>query len=214
MYTNFVLIRQLGLVPYLQTYQTMQSFTQHRSDETFDEIWLLEHWPVYTLGQTGRREHLLNPGDIPVHTVDRGGQVTYHGPGQLLIYVLMDVRRRHWNIKQLVYALEQAVIDYLAAIPSLKGERRDRAPGIYIQGQKLSSLGLRITRGCSYHGLSLNIDMDLQPFSGINPCGYSGLKMTQLHDLGMTQDVKQVTIDFLPYLLSTLAYSSFVWRTE
>ena len=212
--SHFVLIRQQqGLVPYLPTYQAMQNFTKHRDDETFDEIWLLEHGPVYTLGQTGRREHLIHTGNIPVHVVDRGGQVTYHGPGQLVAYVLMDVKRRHWTIKQLVYALEQAVIDYLTTIP-LRGERRDRAPGIYIQGQKLSSLGLRISRGCSYHGLSLNIDMDLSPFSGINPCGYTGLRMTQLHDLGINQSVRQITLDFLPYLLSTLDYSSFVWTVH
>lgn len=200
-----VLVRHLGLLPYLQAYQAMQDFTDARTAETLDEIWLLEHPPVYTIGQIGHLEHLLNTGQIPIHVVDRGGQVTYHGPGQLVVYVLMDLKRRHWGVKQLVEALEQAVINYLASY-HLLGERRHHAPGVYIGERKLASLGLRIRRGCSYHGLSLNINLDLTPFQGINPCGYAGLKVTQLHDLGITEDFHQITTQFLPYLLSTLDY--------
>ncbi|OQW92431.1 MAG: octanoyltransferase [Beggiatoa sp. IS2] len=200
-----VQIRYLGRVPYLPVYHEMQLFTDRRTAETIDELWILEHLPVYTLGLAGKMEHLLNPQAIPVHRTDRGGQVTYHGPGQLVIYVLMNLERRSWHIKQLVNALEQAVINYLAN-HHLLGERRDHAPGVYVDGRKLSSLGLRIRRNCSYHGLSLNIAMDLTPFQGINPCGYQGLEMTQLCDLGVMGTFMEISQQFLPYLLKTLGY--------
>ncbi len=198
-----MLIRWLGLVPYQSTYQAMQHFTDHRQVNTLDELWVLQHPPVYTLGQAGKREHLLNTHTIPVYQVDRGGQVTYHGPGQLIIYVLLDLKRRQWGVKQFVFALEQAVIDYLAQyqIPS---NRRDRAPGVYVGEGKLAALGLRIRHGCSYHGLSLNINMDLTPFQDINPCGYAGLAITQLHDLGIDDDFTQISNQFLSHLLNTL----------
>lgn len=181
----------------------MQRFTDTRSTDTPDELWLLQHPPVYTLGQAGKREHLLNTGNIPVYPIDRGGQVTYHGIGQLIVYVLMNIKRRNWGVKKLVFALEQAVIDYLAS-QNLSGNRRENAPGVYVDERKIASLGLRIRRGCSYHGLSLNVDMDLTPFQGINPCGYAGLEVTQLRDLGIRDDFEQVSAQFLSYLLCSL----------
>ncbi len=183
----------------------MQHFTDNRHAQTLDELWVLQHPPVYTLGQAGKPEHLLNPGNIPVYHIDRGGQVTYHGPGQLVVYVLMDIKRRNWGVKQLVQALEQAVIDYLAS-QQINGNRREKAPGVYVEKCKIASLGLRIRRGCCYHGLSLNIDMDLTPFQHINPCGYAGLEVTQLRDLGTTEDFEQVSAQFLRYLLDTLNF--------
>jgi lipoyl(octanoyl) transferase len=184
----------------------MQHFTDNRNALTLDELWVLQHPPVYTLGQAGKPEHLLNPGNIPVYHIDRGGQVTYHGPGQLVVYVLMDISRRNWGVKQLVQALEQAVIDYLAS-QQINGKRREKAPGVYVDKRKIAALGLRIRRGCSYHGLSLNIDMDLTKFQGINPCGYAGLEVTQLRDLGITEDFESVSAQFLRYLLDTLDYT-------
>jgi lipoyl(octanoyl) transferase len=200
------LIRHLGLVPFEPTYQAMQHFTEARSKETLDELWLLQHPPTYTLGQAGKPEHLLKTGIIPIYPIDRGGQITYHGPGQLIVYILMDIKRRKWGVKKLVQALEQSVIDYLAS-QHIHGKRRDKAPGIYVDGRKISALGLRIRHGCCYHGLSLNIKMDLTPFLGINPCGYADLKVTQLYDLGISDDFSKVSTQFLPYLLNTLNYS-------
>jgi lipoyl(octanoyl) transferase len=198
-----VQIRYLGLAPYQATYQAMQHFTENRQADTVDELWILQHAAVYTLGQAGKWEHLLNPGPIPVYQVDRGGQITYHGPGQLITYVLLDLKRRHWGVKQLVFALEQAVINYLAHY-DIQGKRRDQAPGVYVNEHKLAALGLRVRRGCSYHGLSLNVAMDLTPFERINPCGYAGLTITQLRDLGINANLTSVSQQFLPYLLNTL----------
>ncbi|TCT22203.1 lipoyl(octanoyl) transferase LipB [Thiobaca trueperi] len=176
-------IRQLsGLQDYLTTLEAMRDFTDRRDAGTGDELWLLEHPPVFTLGQAGRREHLLDPGDIPVIQVDRGGQVTYHGPGQLIAYLLLDLRRAGLGVKRLVNLLEQAVIDLLA-IYGIDAERRADAPGVYVADAKIASLGLRIRNGCSYHGLALNVAMDLEPFRRINPCGYAGLAVTQISDL-------------------------------
>lgn len=202
-----VLIRNLGLVPYKPTYQAMQRFTENRNIDTLDELWVLQHSPVYTLGQAGKREHLLNTGNIPIYAIDRGGQATYHGPGQLIVYVLMDIKRRKWGVKKLVHALEQAVIDYLTD-QAIDAKRREKAPGVYVNGRKISALGLKIRRGCSYHGLSLNVDMDLTPFRGINPCGYVGLEVTQLRDIGNFRDFEQTTSQFLPILLNQLNLSS------
>jgi lipoyl(octanoyl) transferase len=202
-----ILIRHLGIVPYKPTYQAMQHFTDTRNADTLDELWVLQHPPVYTLGQAAKREHLLNTGDIPVYAIDRGGQVTYHGYGQLIVYVLIDIKRRNWGVKKLVQALEQGVIDYLAS-QNIIGKRREKAPGVYVDERKIASLGLRIRRGCSYHGLSLNVDMDLTPFQGINPCGYAGLEVTQLRDLGISEDFEQVSGQFSSYLLGSLNLSS------
>jgi lipoyl(octanoyl) transferase len=198
-----VLIRHLGLVSYLPVYQAMQAFTDTRQPDTLDEFWLLQHFPVYTLGQAGLPEHLLQTGDIPIYHIDRGGQVTYHGPGQLIAYILMDLKRSHWGVKALVEALEQSVIDYLASC-SIIAERRVGAPGVYVKQGKIAALGLKIRRSCSYHGLSFNINMDLTPFQGINPCGYQGLEVTQLCDLGINEGVEEVTQKFLPYLFKAL----------
>lgn len=205
--SSSVLIRHLGLVPYEPTYQAMQQFTDTRQADTPDELWVLQHPPVYTLGQAGKREHLLNTGQIPVHMIDRGGQVTYHGPGQLVVYVLINIKRRNWGVKKLVQALEQAVIDFLAS-QQIIANRHDNAPGVYVQARKIASLGLRIRRGCSYHGLSFNISMDLTPFQGINPCGYAGLEVTQLQDLGIRNNFEDITNQFLSYLLYNLEFKN------
>ncbi len=183
-----VIIRDRGRVPYQQTWEAMQAFTLNRDDQTLDEIWLLEHDAVFTQGQAGKAEHLLNPGDIPVVPADRGGQVTYHGPGQMVAYVLLDIRRMKSDVRKLVSALEDSVVGLLDRYAVAAAPRAD-APGVYIGADKVCSLGLRIKRGCSYHGLALNIDMDLEPFARINPCGYQGLKMTQVADWVETPDM-------------------------
>jgi len=198
-----ILIRHLGLVPFEPTYQAMQRFTDNRDADTLDELWLLQHPPVYTLGQAGKPEHLLNTGQIPVYHIDRGGQVTYHGPGQLIVYILINIKRRNWGVKQFVQILEQSVIDYLAS-QQITAHRREKAPGVYVEGRKIAALGLKIRRNCSYHGLSLNVDMDLTPFQGINPCGYANLEVTQLRELGITDNLTQVTQQFLPHFLNAL----------
>jgi lipoyl(octanoyl) transferase len=177
-------VRQLGLVDYEPVWHDMQAFTSARTATTADELWLLEHPPVFTLGRNGKQEHLLDTGTIPVIRVDRGGQVTYHGPGQLVAYTLLDITRRQLGVQSLVRMLEQAVIDLLSDY-HIDGRRRDRAPGVYVDGRKIAALGLRVRSGRTFHGLSLNVDMDLGPFSMINPCGYRGLQVTQLADLGV-----------------------------
>lgn len=168
----------------------MRTVTEGRDDASPDELWLVEHPPVYTLGQAGRREHLLDAGPIPVVASDRGGQVTYHGPGQLIAYVLVDLRRRGLGVRHLVAGLEQSVIRMLAA-EGIDGERRERAPGVYVAGRKICALGLRIRNGRSYHGLALNVHMDLAPYAGIDPCGYRGLQVTQLRDLGVNWGLEE-----------------------
>lgn len=185
-------IRRLGRVAYEPTWQAMQRFTAERTAETADELWLLEHPPVFTLGLNAKREHLLAPGDIPVLPIDRGGQVTYHGPGQLIAYVLLDIARSHLGVQQLVQRLEQAVIDLLAELHIVATARRD-APGVYVDGRKIAALGLRVKRGRTYHGLALNVDMDLAPFGRINPCGYPDMQVTQLRDLGISLGVEAVS---------------------
>ena len=175
-------VKRLGRVDYQPTFQAMLDFTASRTAETPDEIWIVEHPPVYTLGQAGKPEHILKDVGIPVVKIDRGGQVTYHGPGQVVIYLLLDLARLKTKVRELVTAIEQAVIDLLAG-HGLTAERRDGAPGVYVGDAKIAALGLRIRNGCSYHGVSLNVDMDLSPFAAINPCGYAGLKVIQTKDL-------------------------------
>ena len=174
-------IRELGTVPYLPAWQAMQDMTNNRTTDTPDEIWMLEHPPVFTQGQAGKAEHLLLPGEIPVVKVDRGGQVTYHGPGQLVSYLLLDVRRLGFGVRELVSRIERSLVDLLA-LYEVEAHPRGDAPGVYVGEAKIASLGLRIRQGRSFHGLALNVDMDLAPFERINPCGYAGLRMTQLRD--------------------------------
>ncbi len=178
-------VRRLGRVEYAPTFAAMQEFTATRTAETADELWIVEHPPVFTLGQAGKPEHLLRDIGIPLVQIDRGGQVTYHGPGQVVIYLLLDLNRRQLKVRELVRHIEQAVIDLLAA-HGVTAERHANAPGVYVAGAKIAALGLRIRRGCSYHGVALNVQMDLSPFAAINPCGYPGLAVTQTHDLGLT----------------------------
>jgi len=183
--------RRLGRVPYGEAYADMRRFTAARDASTPDELWLLEHPPVYTLGQAARLEHLRRETTIPVERVDRGGQITYHGPGQVVAYALLDLRRRGLTVRRLVATLEQAVIDLLAGF-RIAGERRPGAPGVYVGGAKVAALGLRVRGGCSYHGVALNVAMDLAPFRDIDPCGYAGLAVTQLADLGVSAGVAEV----------------------
>jgi lipoyl(octanoyl) transferase len=199
-------VRQLGYIDYARTYAAMRAFTGQRNADSVDELWLLQHPPVFTQGLNGKPEHLLAPGDIAVIPVDRGGQVTYHGPGQLIVYCLLDLKRAGLGIRQLVSALEQSVIALLAAY-GIAADSRTDAPGVYVGGRKIASLGLRVKRGCSYHGLSLNVDMDLEPFARINPCGYSGLQMTQLRDFGVDRDIHQVSAALIVQLATHLHYT-------
>lgn len=199
-------VRQLGRQPYEPVWRAMQRFTDQRTDDTPDELWLVEHEPVFTLGQAGKPEHVLLPGDIPVLNVDRGGQVTYHGPGQLVAYPLIDLRRLGLGVRELVCRIEQAVIDVLAGY-GIDGRRKDGAPGIYVDGAKVMALGLRVRRGCSFHGLAFNIAMDLEPFQRINPCGYQGLEVTSVLDLHGPDSVAAVTPDLVRALSAALALS-------
>lgn len=197
------LLRWLGSAPYEPTWRAMQAFTEQRGPQTRDEIWFLQHPPVFTLGMNAAREHVLAPGDIPLVQIDRGGQVTYHGPGQLVVYPLLDVRRLGLGVRQLVIALENAVIALLASWSIQAVGRRD-APGIYVSGRKVASIGLRIRRGCSYHGMAFNIAMDLEPFRRINPCGFRGLEVTDLRALGVAAEPRAVAELLAPHLLSSL----------
>lgn len=181
----------------------MRAFTDSRDAATADELWVLEHPAVYTLGQAGKREHILNATDIPVVESDRGGQVTFHGPGQIIVYTLIDLRRAGMGIRDLVVRLENAVIDTLSQFDVSALGRRD-APGVYVGDAKIAALGLRVRRGCSYHGLSLNVDVDLEPFNGINPCGYAGLAVTSMHKLGVTGNKNAVVERLLQSLISRL----------
>lgn len=186
-----VRVSQLGVRGYVTTWQAMRAFTDARGSHTADEFWLLQHPRVFTLGQAGRHEHLLAAGDIEVVQSDRGGQITYHGPGQLVMYTLVDLRRLGLGIRTLVQRLEDAVIDLLRA-HGIDGERRAGAPGVYVAGAKVAALGLRVRNGCTYHGVALNVDVDLEPFSRIDPCGYPELAVTRLADLGVSLDAAQV----------------------
>ncbi len=182
MITASLTIRDLGLQDYIPIWQQMQAFTQQRTATTLDEVWLVEHPPVFTLGLNGAREHLLHPGDIPVVNVDRGGQVTYHGPGQLVMYVLIDLTRQQLGVKQFVNLLEQTIIAYLQQ-QGITAARRAHAPGVYVDDAKIAAVGIRVKHGCTYHGLAFNIAMDLSPFTHINPCGFQDLRVTQLYQL-------------------------------
>ncbi|HDS9359481.1 TPA: lipoyl(octanoyl) transferase LipB [Enterobacter chengduensis] len=199
MYQDKILVRHLGLQPYEPVSQAMHDFTDSRDDATPDEIWLVEHLPVFTQGQAGKAEHLLMTGDIPVIQSDRGGQVTYHGPGQQVMYVLLNLKRRKLGVRELVTLLENTVVNTLAEY-GIEAHPRADAPGVYVGESKICSLGLRIRKGCSFHGLALNINMDLAPFQRINPCGYAGMEMTQ-----MRQWVEEATPDNIrPVLLNNL----------
>ena len=196
-------VRALELAPYEPTWRAMQRFTDTRDESTPDEIWLVEHPPVFTLGMNASREHLLAPGDIPVVQIDRGGQVTYHGPGQLVIYPLLDLRRHRLGVRTLVVALENAIIAYAATL-GIEAQGSREAPGVYVGGVKLASIGLRIRRGASYHGVALNVNLDLEPFGRINVCGYRGLKVTRLSEFVPGIDVAAAARGLTPHLLTAL----------
>jgi lipoyl(octanoyl) transferase len=194
-----LIVRELGLRPYEQVWHDMQLFTDQRSETTADELWLLQHSPVFTLGKNGRPDHILDAQDIPVIKSDRGGQVTYHGPGQVIVYTLLDLNRRHIGVRELVTRIENSVIDLLEDYDIRANARKD-APGVYVNDRKIAALGLRVRKGCSFHGLALNVDMDLEPFSRINPCGYQGLEVTQLSELADVADFNAVEKRLLSHL--------------
>lgn len=202
-----VVVRRFpGLTPYEPMWRAMQVFTDARTGDTADEIWLVEHEPVFTLGQAGKWEHVLMPGDIPVVPVDRGGQVTYHGPGQIVAYPLIDLRRLRLGVRDLVCRIEQAIIDTLATW-NIVAERKPGAPGVYVGGAKVAALGLRVRRGCTFHGLAFNVNMDLSPFHRINPCGFQGLAVTQVSDLGGPTLLLDVETELVAHLASLLGLS-------
>jgi lipoyl(octanoyl) transferase len=207
-----LMIRRLGLQEYVPTYEAMKTFTASRQEDTPDEIWLLQHPPVYTLGQAGDKAHLIRPNQIQLVPIDRGGQITYHGPGQLVVYLLLDLRRRRLFVRELVHRIEQSIIDTLADY-SVSSQRQAGAPGIYLTddkkhlqwaGAKIAALGLKVTRQCCYHGLSLNVDMDLSPFGDINPCGYEGLKTIDMASLGVRDNIDIVGESLLKHLTAQL----------
>jgi lipoyl(octanoyl) transferase len=205
--TETVNIHWLGRQGYLPCWQSMKDYTNQRTDQTIDEIWLLEHDPVFTQGQNGKAEHVLNPGNIPIIQTDRGGQITYHGPGQLMVYTLIDLQRKNLNVRQLVTLLEQSITDFLASY-NVDAYAKPDAPGVYVDEKKVCSIGLRIRRGRSYHGIAFNVAMDLSPFSRINPCGFSNLKMTQLADLNGPNEVQQTGLLLVQYLMKHLGYTT------
>ena len=186
-----LIFRQLGRVEYAPTFEAMQDFTAKRDENTPDEIWFCEHPAVFTQGLSGKPEHLIAATTIPVAQVDRGGQITYHGPGQIVAYLMLDLRRRNLKVREFVHQIEQAIIATLAEF-NINGERLAGAPGVYVRGAKIAALGLRIKRGCSYHGLSINVDMDLQPYSAINPCGFAGMAVTQVSALSANASASAV----------------------
>ena len=202
-----LLVRDLGRRDYQSTWQAMRAFTDQRTPSTPSEIWRLEHDPVFTQGQAGRAEHLLNPGDIPAVQTDRGGQVTYHGPGQLVVYLMLSLREAGLGVRGLVSAMERSVISLLGQYDVPACARAD-APGVYVDGAKIAALGLRVRRGYTYHGLSFNIDMDLQPFSRINPCGYQGMPVTQARALGIDASFEQLSDGLLEALCREIGYGA------
>ncbi|PSU24592.1 lipoyl(octanoyl) transferase LipB [Photobacterium aquimaris] len=208
-----LIIRNLGRCDYQATFDAMHQFTNDRTDMSADEVWLVEHHPVFTQGQAGKIEHLLNTGDIPVVQSDRGGQVTYHGPGQQVAYILINLRRKKLSVRDLVSHIENTVINTLSQFGITSNARPD-APGVYVDNRKICSLGLRIRRGCSFHGLALNINMDLAPFERINPCGYAGMEMTQTALLNGPNELMEVQPVLIEELTKLLDYSHVEWMTE
>ena len=198
-----MIVRQLGRADYEPTWRAMMDFTASRTAETPDELWVVEHPPVFTLGQAGKPEHLLRDTGIPLVKIDRGGQITYHGPGQVVVYLLIDLPRRKLKVRELVNRIEQAVIDCLGE-HGVVAERRDGAPGVYTGDAKVAALGLRVRNGCCYHGVSLNVDMDLSPFAAINPCGYAGMAVTQTKDLGIALTPPQAAEALTRHLIAQL----------
>lgn len=202
-----LIVRTLGEQPYLETWEAMKAFTADRDASTPDEIWLLEHPPVYTQGQAGKAEHILAPGDIPVVQVDRGGQVTYHGPGQLVVYLMIDLTRHKLGVRTLVDVIERSIVQTLATF-GISASPRPDAPGVYVDGAKIASLGLRVKRGCSFHGLALNVSMDMEPFRRINPCGYAGMSMCQVSDFAPGVDISDITTILSGELAASLGHAS------
>ncbi|MCG6408694.1 lipoyl(octanoyl) transferase LipB [Vibrio fluvialis] len=210
---NQLVVRRLGRQDYHPVWQAMHDFTDQRDDSTRDEIWLVEHNPVFTQGQAGKAEHLLNTGDIPVVQSDRGGQVTYHGPGQIVAYFLINLRRKKLGVRELVTDIENLVINTLKAY-NIDSAARPDAPGVYVDGKKICSLGLRIRKGCSFHGLALNVNMDLSPFLRINPCGYEGMEMVQVSNLGGPTHIEDVEQQLIKELVSLFGYEEVEFSTE
>lgn len=206
-HTERLIVRQLSRQAYEPIWQAMKSFTDARDDRCDDEIWLVEHEPVFTQGQAGKAEHVLNPGAIPVVQVDRGGQVTYHGPGQQVVYFMLDLRRKNLGVRELVSALENAIVDTCAEYGISAAPRTD-APGVYVNGAKICSIGLRVRKGCSFHGIAFNIAMDLEPFLRINPCGYQGLQMVMLSQLGGPANLDAVEPVLIQKLMRRLGYNA------
>ncbi|WP_299128711.1 lipoyl(octanoyl) transferase LipB [uncultured Vibrio sp.] len=202
---NKLIVKKLGRQDYEPVWKAMHKFTDERTEEDVDQVWLVEHNPVFTQGQAGKAEHVLNAGDIPVIQSDRGGQVTYHGPGQLVAYFLMNIRRKKFGVRALVTHIENLVINTLKAY-NIDSAARPDAPGVYVDGKKICSLGLRIRRGCSFHGLALNVDMDLSPFLRINPCGYQGMEMAQVSQLGGPSELENVEQQLIQELVELLGY--------
>ena len=204
--TEQLKLRYLGRQPYSETWQAMSEFTNQRDEQTIDEIWVVEHPAVFTQGTAGKAEHLLQQTEIPVVKSDRGGQITYHGPGQLIVYLLVNIRRKHFNVRSLVTIIEQGIIELLNEY-NVQAFAKPDAPGVYVDGKKIASLGLKIRRGCSFHGLALNVDMDLSPFLQINPCGYAGLEMTQCKNEGIQLSVKTLAPLLIEKMNHQLQYS-------
>ncbi|MFA0543686.1 lipoyl(octanoyl) transferase LipB [Vibrio sp. 10N.222.52.B7] len=202
---NKLIVKKLGRQDYEPVWKAMHKFTDERTEEDLDQVWLVEHNPVFTQGQAGKAEHVLNAGDIPVIQTDRGGQVTYHGPGQLVAYFLINIRRKKFGVRDLVTHIENLVINTLKAY-NIDSAARPDAPGVYVDGKKICSLGLRIRRGCSFHGLALNVDMDLSPFLRINPCGYQGMEMAQVSQLGGPSELENVEQQLIQELVELLGY--------
>lgn len=200
-------VKQLGIQRYEPIWEEMKQFTRNRLPDQPDELWLLEHFPVYTQGQAGKNEHILNSGQIPIVQSDRGGQVTYHAPGQMIAYVLMDLKRRHLGVTTLVCYLEQIIIDLLDTY-HIPAHRQPKAPGVYVAQKKIASIGLRVKNNCTYHGIAFNVDMDLTPFQGIHPCGYQQLKMTQIKEYDPSISLAQIQKDFIRLFLDKFALSS------
>lgn len=209
---NTLIIRQLNNTDYVDVWHAMQNFTDNRDDNTADELWLVEHPPVFTQGQAGKDEHLLMPGDIPVVKVDRGGQVTYHGPGQQVIYFMINLRRRKMGVRELVTLIENGIIASMADF-GIEAKAKSDAPGVYVDDKKVASLGLRVRRGCSFHGLALNVNMDLSPFLRINPCGYQGLEMVQTVDLNGPKTVEQAGDSLVKHLSELLNTEQISYQT-